>query len=371
MPAAMRQNSVIKRLLDEPYRFQFAQAVSLIVRWLGEHGVPPERALLDCLRFENSLSFAFPPGEVEAMVVVAEDRLLTEESLVQTLHSGQMPQFRITPSFMGFLGEAGALPFHYTERVAAYQSLSKDESPRAFLDLFSTRALSLFYEAWYKHRVELSIVDGTDAYLPLLLNLAGFRPGVEVNDAADIRDETIALYAGVLQQRPVPPVVLARVLTSFFQAPVAVEESVGFWSDLEPQEQCALGGVNAALGSNTILGARSWRPDLGARLSIGPLTRTQFDGFLPGATAALALAKMLTLFGDQMVTYEIRLVLQAEDVRQICLGGPDDSGTRLGLDSFLVTAAITGNRTDMSYNIAPMGRLPARQRHANDSMVLN
>lgn len=369
MSAALRRKSIIQRLLDEPYRFEFAQAVNLIVLWLGKQGVPRKRALLDHLRFENSLSLAFPPGQIEGMVAIGEGHIASETDLVQTLLAEQMLHFRITPTFMGFLGENGALPHHYTERIAAHQVRGKDEAPRAFLDAFSNRALALFYEAWRKNRVEQSIGDGADAYLPLLLSLAGFQPSAASNNAEGISDETIAFYAGVLQQRPVPPVVLAQVLIGILEVSVEVEESVGFWSVLEPNEQCELGGMNAALGNNTILGERSWRPDLGARLSVGPLNREQFDRLLPGGTAARALATMLMLFGDNMVTYEIRLIIHARDIRQICLGGPVINGGRLGQDSFLISAASTGDRDDMSYRVAPMASLPPRQCRAARAQV--
>lgn len=371
MSAALRRNSIIQRLLDEPYRFDFMQAVNLIVAWLGTQGVPRERALLDHLRFENSLSLAFPPGQIEGMIAVGENEIDSETALIQTLLAEQILHFRLTPTFMGFLGENGALPHHYTERIAGHQVLAKDEAPRAFLDVFSNRALALFYEAWRKNRVEQSIGDGTDAYLPLLLRLTGFQSSGASNNAGGISDETVALYAGVLQQRPVPPVILAQVLAGFFEVTVEVEESVGFWSALEPHEQCALGGMNSVLGNNTILGERSWRPDLRARLSFGPLNREQFDRFLPGGTAAQALEKMLALFGDHMVTYEIRLILHAPEIRQMCLGGPMAMGSRLGQDSFLISAASTEDRNDMSYRVAPMAPLPPRQCHVAQAPVAN
>ena len=361
MSAALRRKSIIQRLLDEPYRFEFAQAVNLIVLWLDKQGVPRERAMLDHLRFENSLSLAFPPGQIEGMVAIGEDKIASEVDLVQRLVAEQILHFRLTPTFMGFLGGNGALPHHYTERIATHQLLAKDEAPRAFLDVFSNRALALFYEAWRKNRVEQSIGDRKDTYLPLLLSLVGFQSRAAIDNAEGANDETIALYAGVLQQRPVPPANLARVLTSFFAVSIEVEESVGFWSVLEPHEQCAPGVMNASLGNNTILGERSWRPDLGARLSVGPMYREQFERFLPSGAVASSLAKMLSLFGDHTVMYEIRLILHARDIRPIVLGDPVAMEVKLGQDSFLISASGTKDRDDVFYHITPMAPLPPRQ----------
>ena len=360
MSATLRRKSVVQRLLDEPYRFEFGQAVNLIVLWFARQGVPRERALLDHLRFENSLSLAFPPSQIESMAAMCDDDIVSEKDLVHKLNQDRVLHFRLTPTFMGFLGENGALPHHYTERIAAHQLLAKDEAPRAFLDLFSNRALALFYEAWRKNRVEQSIGDGKDNYLPLLLSVAGFQSRASNDNAEGISDETIALFAGVLQQRPVSPVILARVLTCVLEVSIDVEESVGFWSELEPHEQCSPGLMNATLGYNTILGERTWRPDLGARLSVGPMHREQFESFLPGGGAELSLAKMLTLFGDHTVVYEIRLILHADDIRPILLGGQAAMGARLGQDSFLISESSSSDRDDVFYHIAPMAPLPSR-----------
>lgn len=360
MSASLRRKSVIQRLLDEPYRFEFGQAVNLIVLWLGSQGVPRERALLDHLRFENSLSLAFPPSQIERLAAICDDDIVSENDLAQKLNEDRVLQFTLTPTFMGFLGENGALPHHFTERIAAHQLLGKDEAPRAFLDLFSNRALALFYEAWRKNRVEQSIGDGKDNYLPLLLSLSGFQPQASNDNAEGISDETIALFAGVLRQRPVSPVILARVLACVLEVSIDVEESVGFWSVLEQHEQCAPGLMNATLGYNTILGERTWRPDLGARLSVGPMHREQFESFLPGGGAAMSLAKMLTLFGDHTVVYETRLILHADDIRPIVLGGSVAMGARLGQDSFLISESSSSDRDDVFYHIAPMAPLPPR-----------
>jgi type VI secretion system protein ImpH len=273
MQATLQRRTVVQDLLDEPYRFQFFQAVRLLVEWLGQQGIAPERALTDHLFFENNLSLSFASSQIA--------RLVSE--------AGQSAaEIRITPAFMGFLGANGTLPHHYTEQFAAYLAATKDAAPRAFLDMFSNRTLAQFYKAWCKHRVEYAGDDGADGFLPLLLSLAGFQrdAGKTVDGTIDV--ETIAHYAGVTLQRPVPPDVLSRVLSDYLAVPLAIDESIGCWIDLLEHEQCALGGLHATLGNDTLLGDRSWRPDLRARIRIGPLNRNDFDRLLPGSEGARA-----------------------------------------------------------------------------------
>lgn len=358
-PHCREDTSVIQRLLDEPQRFEFFQAVRVALQWLGEHGVAPDAALARHLRFRNSLSLGFPASEVEDLRATSGARLREGPALAAALRAGQPLHIEVTPPFMGFLGAHGALPLAETERVQAWQGARHDEAPRAFLDMLSSRIVALFYEAWGKYRVEQGIGAGKDSLLPLLLALAGHGAGLDGDDG--VRDETVALYAGILQQRPLSAVALGRMLGSFFDVPVRLEDAVGHWNPLAPHEQACLGCGNARLGEDTMLGARSWRPDLRARLCIGPLERGQYERFLPHARGAALLRRMLALFAEQTVCYEIVLVLRADQVEPVRLPRDPGGAARLGLDSFLVTSPERLDRTDLRYDIRPMAPLPPRR----------
>jgi type VI secretion system protein ImpH len=356
MPATLQRRTVVQHLIDAPWQFQFFQAVRLLLEWLEEQGIAPERALVDHVLFENDLSFSFAPAHIAALDA-GPGPLVTEAGLAQALAEDDTLQIRITPAFIGFLGAGGTLPHHYTERIGAHLAATKDAAPRAFFDMFSSRAVAQFYTAWCKHRVEHAGGPGADGFLPLLLNVAGFQPTAGNADAPTIADETIAQYAGVTLLRPVPPDVLGRMLADYFGVPVAIEESLGAWIGLHEREQCAIGKSNAVLGYDTLLGERSWRPDLHARLRIGPLSRAAFDRFLPEGARAQALEQLLRLFGNPTVCYEVRLVLEAAAIQPMCLSGANPSA-RLGQDSFLVVAEEVNDRSDMFYRITPLAPLP-------------
>ena len=331
---------LIERLFAEPYRYEFFQAVRLVLRWLSESGIPPDEALVRSLRFENSLSLGFAPSALESM----------------SFDPRQGGRVRMTPAFIGLLGAKGALPLHYTERIADYQSTTKDESARAFLDLFSNRAVALYFLAWQKHRIEMAVEAEGDRFMPMLLALSGVS--APQAGAGPVCAATLAYYAGVLRQRPVSPVVLCRVLADIFKVPFRLEQAVGHWSGLAEDERSKLGRAGCVLGQNAMLGTRTWRPDLRARLHIGPLDAARFERFLPHAEATAALQQMLTLFGTPTVSYEIRPVLRAADVSEAQLAGGAAPGVRLGYDAFLAGARRAGrDRGDAAYLINPLKRL--------------
>jgi type VI secretion system protein ImpH len=329
---------LIARLLAQPQRFDFVQAVRLLLLALGERGIPERRALARHLRFANSLALAFPPSQIEAAAPDADG-------------------YRLTPSFMGLLGAHGALPLHVTERLLALPQDGQDaQAARAFLDMFSTRMLALWYRAWQKYRVEHRVAAPRDAFLPLLLALAGV-PGGGVFAHDGVPDTALAAFAGLLRRRPVSGAVLGRVLSSHFGVAVRVQEGIGHWDPLAPGEQAVV-GTNALLGRRALLGERSWRPDLRVRVRLGPLDRARYDHFLPGAPGARALRTLLRLFAVPTLAYDVVLVLRQADLGPAQL---DASGRRLGLDSYLLSAPAAADRADLCYELRPLDPLPALQ----------
>ncbi|MBD8563550.1 type VI secretion system baseplate subunit TssG [Oxalobacteraceae sp. CFBP 8763] len=355
-PQRRFEPSVIERLFEQPYRFQFFQAVRMLELWLKKNGLPREGAVASFLRFQNSLSLNFPASQLEAMDT--EPRALAKDSaaLGEALQRGELKYIRITPAFMGFLGTAGALPAHYTERVAAHALYERDDGPRAFLDTFSNRTLALFYEAWRKYRLELQYeIDGKDRFLPLLLSMAGLGNHAlrhRLSDGGEgVLDESVGYFAAAMRHRPASAAMIGKVLSDYFGEPINVTQFIGAWYDVPPTQQTTLGGTNAQLGMSALVGGRVWQRDLRMRLTVGPLDRAGFDAFLPGGLAARALAKMLTMFTGLTLEYEVHIMLRAPDVAGVTLS-EERHGGRLGWDSFLCTAPETRDRDDLRYELA-------------------
>ncbi|MYN41276.1 type VI secretion system baseplate subunit TssG [Duganella sp. FT109W] len=347
--------AVIERLFAQPYRFEYFQAVRMLELWLKKHGAPQDGAVANFLRFQNSTSLAFPASQLESLQPEPRDMATDARSLGEALKSAQLRYIRITPAFMGFLGNSGTLPAHYTERIAAHALYQKDEGPRAFLDTFSNRALALFYEAWRKYRLELKYqIHGKDEFLPLLLSLAGMHsPSLRrrLSDGGDgVLDESMAYFSTAIRQRPASAVQIARVLSEYFCQSIRIEQFIGAWYDVPAGQQTMLGMTNAVLGGGAMAGARVWQRDLRMRLVVGPLDLEGYESFLPGGKAARALESMVTMFTGLALEYEVQLVLRAEDVQGARLDD-ERSGGRLGWDSFLVTEAQQHDRSDVRYEI--------------------
>lgn len=348
--------AVIERLFEEPYRFEYFQAVRMLELWLKRHGSPQLGAVANFLRFQNSTSLNFPASQLESLQPEPRGLACDAHSLGAALQSATLKYIHITPAFMGLLGGNGALPAHYTERIAAHVLYQKDEAPRAFLDTFSNRSLALFYEAWRKYRLELKYhAHGQDAFLPLLLSLAGLnnqslRKRLAGEASGGVLDESIGYFAAAMRHRPASSVQIARVLSEYFGQAVKAVQFIGCWYEVPPAQQTMLGGANAVLGAGAMSGSRVWQRDLRMRLEIGPLDGDSFESFLPGGAAARALRSMLTMFTGVTLEYEVQLILAAAGVRGATLDGARTGG-RLGWDSFLVTGPQSQDRRDVRYDI--------------------
>lgn len=317
------ESGVIQHLLAEPYRYQFVQAVRILLCWLRRQDVAHAQAFGQVLRFKNSLSLRFPASEIESLSLDDNEQL------------------SVIPTFMSFLGTGGTLPLHYSERIAAYRLLTKDAGVQAFLDIFSHRMVALYYQSWEKYRLESPLqTQARDEQLPLLSALAGVQPTAlsSADEADGVTQDVAAWYAGLLRCRPVSAQAIAPVLAEYCGVPIALQQFVGGWDYLEKNRRSLLGSANFTLARGATLGRRLWRHDMRVCLHIGPLDPAGLQRFLPRSAGAAALAKMLALFGVPDLQYEVRLILSPPCITPLLLSSHPSERRRLGWTTFLQAA---------------------------------
>lgn len=326
--------TLIGRLIEQPQQFHFFQAVRIIDLWLGREKGGRDYALEHVLRCKNSVSLRFPCSQIEHLEI---------ESVV-----GQLHHVHLTPSFMGLLGVHGLLPHCYTETIAAQIHFTKNDSGRAFFDIFTHRSMILFYRAWEKSHLEFRHAPqgvGNGDLLRLQTALAIASPSMPA--VASLPAEILGRYAALIRHRPVAAATIIRVLSDYFNLPFHLEPFVAAWIPLAEQQRSQLGLQNCGLGQNTLLGSSYRRRDLVVRLRIGPLARAQAESFLAPGRNYQALRAVLALFAVPNLRYEVHPVLRAEDVCPIRL----DASAALGRSAFLLSKQSPGDRDDMHYHL--------------------
>lgn len=330
-----REPGVIGRLFAEPWRFGFTSAVTLLLRWLGGRGVPHDEALTQVLRFENSLSLGFPAAEVAELRV---DRL------------DEGTRVALTPTCFGLLGSAGALPLHDTDRCA-HAAAQGNLAARAYLDIYSTRMVALFWQAWAKPRLELApVAQGHDASARMLSHLTG---------AGNVDEGGMRpWYAGLLRTRPVSAATIERLLSCELGLPVVVESFAGFWDAIPPEQQFTLGSEHSVLGG-TVLGTHVWREDRRLRIVIGPLSRADFYRMLPGGTDTKRMHDLLILATPQtLLDFEVCLRPGPDCLAPWTLSATPGAMHRLGEDTFLAGTPASPPEIRYLLQLEPRGAMP-------------
>jgi len=309
-----------RAIAEGPTAFGFYQAVRLLSRMypdkarVGRWSEPSQ----EVARFHASTSLGFPASEIQELTVPAG------------YGAGSSPA-QVTVNFFGLVGPQGVLPHVYTEH-ASTRARARDTAFRDFLDIFNHRAISLLFRAWEKHQATVAHESGgEDRFFDHLLDLAGMGTA-GLRGRLPIRDEAVAYFSGLLSTRARPADGLARLIGDYFDVPASVEQFVGEWRQLDVGGQCMLGAESEAgqLGFG-VLGDAVWDPQARVRVRLGPLSRAQFDAFVPGGSAHEALRTLARLYADEIVGVDAQLVLTRHEVTPCVLDIPNTAGgTRRG-----------------------------------------
>lgn len=355
-------NSLAARLLNEPYIFDFFQAVRLLSR-MSPTAAPVGRATAprqEIARFRAHLALTFPPSSLYELEAATDRR----------------PPL-LTVAFMGLTGPNGVLPRHYTElllRLEREGKWTEKGALRAWFDIFNHRFISLFYRAWEKYRFFLPYERGEphalqpdqftqSLYCLLGLGLQPLRNRLQVcffeekddgdrvvRSLARLEDLSLLYFSGYFTHRPRCVVALENVLQEYFQLPVKVEQFRRQWLILAPENQSRLGTPdgNNLLGMNLVAGERVEDVQSRFRIRLGPLTYLQFGEFLPDRSRSpqrktlFLLMHLVRLYVGAEFDFDVQLVLRAEEVPACQLVDAGGMGPRLGWNTW----ACTGPRKE-------------------------
>ena len=330
--AGLAASEVGEKLRREPFAFDFFQAVRLLERFF------PERTSVG--------RFAHPETEVAHFRV--HPSLAFPASQIQSMECPEDAPVEMTVNFMGMTGPQGVLPNPYTSLLIERLRAS-DTAPRDFLDIFNHRMISLFYRAWRKYRFDVACEQGErDLFSRHLLSLLGL--GSEgLRDRQSVPDDTLVYYSGLLAQRPRSATALQQILADYFDVPVAIEQFAGAWYRLDPETQCRLSEANSdsgELGFGAVVGDEVWNQQSKVRIVLGPLTLQRYADFLPQGQSWDPLRSWVRFFSNDEWDFEVKLILEREQVPACTLGAEGASGPQLGWVSWVKSAPFRRDPDD-------------------------
>jgi type VI secretion system protein ImpH len=345
--------SLIEKFSQQPYCFDFFQAVRLLERTF------PSRLSIgrdndskrEIVKFHSHISLTFPPSQIHKVFLPVES-LESLESINSLESSEKMSQMVV--AFMGLAGITGVLPTHYTEMLIERRR-QKDHTLASFLDIFNHRLISLFYRAWEKYRFPVAYERGEEDYFTqYLFDTVGMGTrGLQNRNS--FPDKALLLYSGLIGQKPHSATAIGAILSDFFQISATIQQLTGQWLKLDPESLTRLGKTNNRLGQDTVVGSKIWDQQSKFRLQLGPLTFEKFKEFLPIGSAYKPAIDLTRLLVGQELDFDNQLVLQAKEVPACKLTNKPQGAMLLGWTTWLKTKDFENDdmqvvlRTDSAY----------------------
>lgn len=324
----MPKKPLNEKLFDEPYRFEFFQAVRLLERIypekspVGQDVVPNN----EVVRFKSHLSLGFPASQIQEIKDIEDEHF-------------EQRKVEMYVNFMGMIGIMGILPIHYTE-LAMGRARYGDHTFASFMDIFTHRAVSYFFKAWEKYRFPVQYERGNDDFTRYLFDFTGLGTS-GLRGRMDLEDENLLPYSGLIAQKPHSSSALGQILSDHFGVPAQIKQFYGQWLDLEEESITRVGKANYSLGINTIVGTRVWDYQSKFRVVLGALKFTQFQAFLPNGTAYKPMLSIIKFMVGQELDYDVQLKLKAKEVPSCILTTRAKRRPMLGWTTFLKTKPFT------------------------------
>jgi type VI secretion system protein ImpH len=373
------QDKAFDELIEQPWRFEFAQALRILLRHSahGSTGLPADRRFdvdREPVRIGAHQSLGFPASDIQELSELPsaekgkmlasfllrnrppESSQLTgkprssgesepnpgaaqptpESRAIDTQALRQPPstsKWKMLINFLGLTGPTGVLPQYYTQFLRE-RSDDKDEGPAQFLDIFNHRMAMLFYYAWERYRfpVVYERRPEHDFLRQILFSLVGM--GTEhLRGRGHLSDEFFAEYAALLAVQPRSASALRSILSDFFKVPVEVEQFAGTWYPLDDDSITRFSEENSdseRIGYGVVVSQEYWSQESMVRLRLGPLDLSTYRRFLRGGPDFARLREICRFFSRDEIVFEVQLILQKDQVPATELAGDNPDDAQLG-----------------------------------------
>lgn len=346
-----RRIDLFQKICAEPWLFEFQQAARVLALDARNKGLPVRDSLPVHVRFRTPATLAFPASALCSVSRTTNKH--TDDSHQQS--TAEADQLALCVNFFGLTGPSGVLPARYTELVIDRKNHFRDSTLHDFLDIFSHRAISLFYAAGQKYRfyrqLELGNQEGFSRNLLDLVGagLQGLRGKLQLTREPGEADRFLMYHAGILSQKPISATSLETLIRGLLHVDVRFDSFQGQFLALPPEFQTSLGQANCSLGVDTLLGTRQYDCQTKATLTIGPLSSKSFAELLPGGSAARALAELVKYCVGHSLAIDVKLQLRHDCIPAPHLSTDAATPKQLGYNTWIRTRPMVKDSTDAGY----------------------
>ena len=257
---------------------------------------------------------------------------------------------RLRVKFLGLLGPMGPLPSSITEEALCWFSRRDDAFVR-FLDIFNNRFLQLFYRAHSDARPASHRLRPQDDRFRDYLGSAMGIGNPSWRDLDSLSDLQKCGFAGLLGARTISASRIEGLVSGVFGVRSEVEQFVGAFLPLAPEEQTRLGDAHVELGQGAMLGRGMLVVDTKFRLRLFPGTLARYERFLPNGDWYRRLVDAVSNAVSQEYEWDVELVLPDHEPRPTELGRYG----RLGWTSWMRSPEFGGTGAELRTRFSPEG----------------
>ena len=336
MATALRESSdsLESSLINEPYKFDFYQAVKLLEKMYllaqKELDRDPDKIARSgkyirdggAVKFKSNIDPSFPASSIDKI----------------TFPYKHGEPFEMSVNFMGLAGLSGPLPAHYTQWILDTEKDNpRNTAFRDFLDIFNNKLIHLMYRVRKKYRIGFDPRKAEDTSIAAyIFSLIGF--GTEgTKKRLSINDNSLLRYTSLLAHKNRSVAGLEFILSDYFEVPMKVGTFLGKWRDIPEYQLSYLGtkGQNNILGQNVTLGYRNWDQAAKFNIRIGPLSGEQFYNFLPLKSSNLfrPLHEITKYYAGADFDFDFTFVVKASELKPTSLG--DKQKCKLGWTTWI------------------------------------
>ena len=228
-------------------------------------------------------------------------------------------RYRLYSKFLGLLGPQGALPLQTTLEAKYFLDSGDPAFPR-FLDIFNHRFLQLYFRAWSDARA-FGQHDRPDH--DRFADYAGSAIGIgtkALQQRDSVPDYAKLALAGLLGSEVRSASRIESMLSHVFGVKASVDQMTGTWLKLAPEDQSAVGGRNARLGEDTMIGSAVYSVQDKFRVRLDVASLAKFEEFLPMGRNFDRLVDLVFFYMGDLLEYEVQLLIPEAETKPAALG---------------------------------------------------
>ncbi|MFM0415427.1 type VI secretion system baseplate subunit TssG [Paraburkholderia aromaticivorans] len=301
--------ALIGHLQAEPWRFGF---LALLRRIGADKRIDSvgtaSRPQAEPFRLGQQPSLCFAPREI-ASVGEADGRL------------------KVRLFGLGMLGPNGPLPIHVTEIARDREQSRNDATLVNFLDIFHHRYLTLLYRAWASAQATAGLDRADNERFSFYVASLTGQDIREIGHGPLPAHARLAASAHLVREARNSDG-LRMTLERYFGVPVAIEESVFSWIDVDAEDHSYLGkpGAASTMTVGALLGEQVPDCQHTFRIVVGPLDIAAYLRFTPRGADLPKLVEWVRTFVGFEFEWELELRLEPQSAPPAILGGPQQLG---------------------------------------------